>query len=435
MARAELIQVPEWGRVDLPPERDTPRWRERLLLAGRSRRGDAFRLSGRAVHARDLVGVVDAGPIQVQIVPKVHEDSTPDADTSHLLRMLVLAGLPVRTDVQPGRTPSGRLPLVEPILRHVSEELNRLVLSGIPRRYNERQEWADTVRGRIEMGRLARRRPGMEHRVPIRHAPLQRDNALTRLVKALASRLADATSSARTALLLRRTESVLDQVQDVPLTAGLASEVQLSRFESEWQWVVDFARQLAAGRAPDPVSAGEIAGFNLLFRLDDLFERVVRRALSNGLRGSDVVLEGRPKRHLLRAPDGQESMELEPDFLFFASGDPNRVLHVADAKWKRLRPARRNLGLSAPDVYQLSTYIRRFGVDDGWLVFPSGESMTEADPFNATALDLLPDLGSLEVVEVDVSRLLEEDEEERRAAEFRFAELALDRCRSTASAG
>lgn len=434
MTRAELIQVPEWGRVELPPDRDTPRWRERLLLAGRSDRGEAFRLSGKDLHARDLVGVVDAGPVQVQIVPKLYDESGPEDDASNLLRMLVIAGLPVRTDVQPGRTVSGRLPIVEPILRHVSEELHRLILSGIPRRYNETEEWSNTVRGRIDMGRLARRRPGMEHRVPIRHAPLQPDNPLTRLVRALVGRLAQATRSAKTAKLLRRSESLLAQVREVPLTAGLASEVRLTRFESEWQWVVDFACLLAGERSPDPVTAGTVGGFTLLFRLDDLFEQVVRRALSNGLAGSDVVLEGRPERNLLRTRDGQTAMELDPDLMFFATDDPDRVRHVADAKWKHLRPERPNLGLSSSDVYQISTYMRRFEVDEGWLVFPSVEPIPEGDPFDTHVLDLLPDLGSLEVVGVDVGRLLDEDDEMRKEAEGRFAELAMERCRPGGSA-
>src|SRR5882724_3296171 len=72
----EVIQIAEWGKVELPPRFDNPKTKARLLRQAASPFGNALVLRGQNLYAQGLVGVIDAGPLQLQIVPKVYTGST-----------------------------------------------------------------------------------------------------------------------------------------------------------------------------------------------------------------------------------------------------------------------------------------------------------------------------------------------------------------------
>lgn len=63
----EVIQVAEWGKVELPIVLTTRR--QRRVYNGKllPRSENALVLRGQDLYAQDLAGVIDAGPLQLQI--------------------------------------------------------------------------------------------------------------------------------------------------------------------------------------------------------------------------------------------------------------------------------------------------------------------------------------------------------------------------------
>jgi 5-methylcytosine-specific restriction endonuclease McrBC regulatory subunit McrC len=202
-------------------------------------------------------------------------------------------------------------------------------------------------------------------------APLQPDNVLSQLILALIHRLVSITRSARTSTTLQHCARLLDRVTLVPLTPGLVSRVQLTRFESEWQPVLDFARILLQGQSPNPVTGGSQSAFTLLFSLHDVFEALLRRLLPRALEDTPLQLAPRRNLNLLYSPSRDiEVLQLRPDYLFTTLGVSAKSQVVGDAKWKRLKYDRTTFDLSPSDIYQLTTYMARHHLQRGVLFFP-----------------------------------------------------------------
>ena len=417
-----LVQVQEWHSLVLPKGLDSPKVRQRILRAGDTSLGDAFRLRKGKVYARDLVGLVDVGPLQIQVVPKLYADSSMGDDAALLLDLLARTALPMRSAVLPSASKLSRMPISEPVFQHVASEIHRCLLYGVPRRYERVDCLSPTIRGRIDLGRAARRHPGQQHLVPIRHAPLQQDNPLTRVLRALSDRLASLTRIGRTRVALRRCSQVLHAAKASELSESLVDAVQLSRLEQHWGPLVEFARVIAKSATHDIARAGSHRGYGLLFPLDGIFETLLRKTVRRSLLGSALRLRGGKAagRLLRRVETGAEVRSIKPDLII--DHDPiGGIAIIGDAKWKRLQLGKSHLGVEQSDIYQLLAYMQRTQVEQGVLFFP--RATRSGDWVKKYEFDALPAAGRITVVEVGVEGLLTRDPLERSAADAAFRTL------------
>jgi 5-methylcytosine-specific restriction enzyme subunit McrC len=401
------IQTREFGHVPIPAGPLAARIERRLLRTTSDLPFNVFTVDRRGLRADAVVGVFDIGDVAVEILPKVEAGSTPEQDRAFLIDLLLFSEVVPRLVIRRGSVALGNDPLLEVLIRAAALEVAGLLRRGLPRRYSLRRENSPVIRGQIEFARLARRPPWDHQSLPIRYAPLQRNNPLGQIVRALVAILESSSKSARTISILRDCSTMLADVQLVPLTRGLIEQVQLSRFEEEWRPVLELASSLVAGKVPTPVTSGTTMQFTLLFPLSDLFERAIRRALRAELDQYDLVLEELVKNpRLLRRADSTEVISLRPDLLVARSGTREPVL-VADAKWKKLERGRA-YGVQPADVYQIATYMTRHQVAKGVLIFPMTDWMrhevigpTWTADFTFSGSD-----ASLRLVGVDIAKLV-----------------------------
>lgn len=402
----QLVQVTEWDRVRLPAEVDNPRMRRLIQTRAVTPFGDALVNRGRHLYAQGLAGMIDAGPVQIQIVPKIYWDSTTSEDAAVLLELFLLTARMRGVTIVPAATEAYRAPILEAVIQHVAATLERqLRAEGVPRRYAVQSEVGSTLRGRIDLAKVARRGPAQAHRLPITHHPLQGDNDLTRLLRSLALALAARSTIARSKAALYRCAGMLDEARTEPLTPALVSRVRPSRLEAHWSPFVELAELLTLGMAPNPIRPGDEGSVGLLFPLERLFENALREAMRMAVRGGAMRLSEQGRRlRLFAAPNDREIFPLKPD-LVLNEAVTGRAGVVGDAKWKRLLSTRSNLGVTVADAYQILAYMRRYSVRRGALFFPSAVPL--ADTWRRTTWSELGDDDHIvEIVEVDVVRVL-----------------------------
>lgn len=402
------IKCRENERLILPESLNTPRFRETLLDANARYPFDVFIRDRRGIRVCGIVGAMEVGNVQIQIVPKTSIASDYDEDAKFLLEVLKF------TD----RVPSAAMfqaatgvteSLMEVMVRAFAEEMVKLLTTEAPpRRYSELREVGTYIRGRIDFSAIARQLPTQSHQIPIRHAPLNTNNHLTRLIRATAECLKALTRSAKTKEILTVTTGLLGHVKAVPLTASLASGLVLSPFERPWQKVVDFAKALASNRFSSPVRSGELPAFGLLFTLHDLFEYSLRKTLREELKGQDLVLSPRvARRYLLRHVDAtgdSDLFPLRPDLMFLNAD--NEPCLIGDAKWKVLDPRDKRYGAEIDDVRQVAIYLSRYNIDTGVLIYPKTAWMGTTEEIWSSVY-VIPDTGkSIYMVAVDIRRLL-----------------------------
>jgi 5-methylcytosine-specific restriction endonuclease McrBC regulatory subunit McrC len=373
---------------------------------------EVFRIDQGGLRVCGAVGLLEVGGLQLELRPKV--ELAPNEDPARfLMDLLWKSGISPRLFPRAARTAVVADSIPEALIQAFADDLLQRLRWGPPRRYHQRIEESQVVRGRVDFGRLATRAPGRDQFVPVRYAPLQGDNPLAQVIKATSVRMLGLGRSARSRRMLHACVAQLPQADLVPLTAALVDRVRLTRFESDWHPVLAFARALVRNQAMSPVAGGGDPAVSLLFSLEDVFEGVLRLAIPQALAPTPFVLQHRPSRlRLLKHDDsGRELLQLRPDYVF-ASQSGERVA-VGDAKWKRLVNRGPGFGLRSSDAYQLTTYMARHGLANGILLFPWQPWMPVGW---AETYRLVGGPGRLRLVGADIAGLVSRSVERRDAA-------------------
>lgn len=395
---------------------------DRLMRSAAQLPADVFRRTSDGVKAGGYVGVVDLGWCQVELLPKIAEESSDSERRAFLLDLLNRSGLVPRPLISRASVETGRDRLLESLIAAFAERLHDELLHGVPRKYEVRDERVPQVKGRIRFGALARSLPSEHHRMPVRHAPLQHDNEITRSLRALVEVLARESVSPRILETLEHCDRMLGAATRKPLYRLRPGRVRLSTQEVRWRPYLDLAETVRRGQVPIPIHPGREEAFGLLFSLHDVFERLIRRTLA-GRSFREITLQHPPVRPRLLhpIPRGTPVITLRPDLLF-ADGSGNLTL-VADAKWKRLDKTSPSLGLTPGDVYQVATYMAAHSVDRGILLFPELSWMSVREVPWQRKFSLAGGQGQLTVGGVDAVGLASRNRIRRKEAIERLMTL------------
>jgi 5-methylcytosine-specific restriction enzyme subunit McrC len=416
-ARKPRLVVQEGGRLELPPQINGNRLRQRLLRVSANLPFDSFIIDRRGIRAASVVGMVDVGICQIEILPKVSSGSTVNESSQFLLNLLGASGLVPHASTLSGRVPIEKGGVLEPIIRAFAEDLWFRLLEGPPRRYAEQFGFSPVLRGRIVFEAMATRPIGNDQRLPVRYAPLQRDNQLSRLMLAVVGHLQGCTRSMQTRRTLQYCAALLGGFSPGPLTPEAVETVHLNRLETHWEPVLAFARALVSRRSPQVVSSGDFSFFSLLFSLDDLFEGALRKSLKIALKDTGLLLVNQsPAMYLLRSVEnGSHVLPMRPDYLFVSGYESEKKL-VGDAKWKRLDAESRSFGLKPADAYQLTAYMASHDVQKGVLFFPRDEWMSSKGELWHHRFALTGGTGTVTVAAVDIYGLVSKDHERQKKA-------------------
>ena len=295
--RTEVPAARERDRLAFTEETD---WQRRHLLDRTSELPEDLFVPGRGRTLRvgGYVGIVDTGRLYIELLPRVSATESAKEDRQFLLDLLAESKImPAPRRREASIAVEGRR-LLEVVIRFTAVRLLELLAEGAPRRYHPTEEESTTLRGRLNMRAMATSLPTQSHLFPIRHAPLQRNNRLSRLLSALCNSLLLETRDPESRRLLMQSKGHLQTwTGHAQLDTALVDSVVLFPSESQWEPFVVLASAIVRGRAPHPVEAGSSAGYGLLFSMDDLFERLLRVRLL-ALRSSDEPL----------APEGRASI-------------------------------------------------------------------------------------------------------------------------------
>jgi 5-methylcytosine-specific restriction enzyme subunit McrC len=401
---------------------------DRLLRSAARHPSDVLRRTVDGVRAGPYVGVLDFGWCQVEILPRVSDDLTDQDRRLFLLSLLGQAGLVPAPMISRAAVMAGRERVLDSLVRAFAELLHDELVLGVPRRYHVRSDRVPQVKGRILFGQLARSLPSERHRIPVRFAPLQYDNVVTRTLRAVVTVLAREAVVPRTLEALEHCDRMLGAAAHVPLAQLRPDRIRLTRQEWRWKPFLELATVMRSGQVPIPISHGQTDAFGLLFSLHDVFERLIRVTLQ----GSEVAglrLERRPRspRLLHPVPTGVPALPLKPDVLLVdRSGAPGLV---ADAKWKDLSPGSASLGLTPSDAYQVAVYMAAHTVPQGLLLFPQRAWMNPEphEPWHRS-FRLAGGQGTLVIAGADVVGLVSRDPATRLRAKRqleRAVELAM----------
>jgi 5-methylcytosine-specific restriction enzyme subunit McrC len=408
----------EGSLVTLPASPNRNHIIDQLLRYSAGAPFQCFRLKRGALYAAEVVGTIQIGKLRLSILPK-SDLGDEERDKEFLLNLLRSAGyLGPKSVTSAASVRATSLDPLEAVLTELGREILLLLHKGVPRRYEEVETESEILRGRVDFGKLCRRLPGGDAKLPIRYTPLSSTNALTRTVRWVAESLMLMARSSEARRILGEVLTHLEYVSGRRPTRADVHTLTLSRYEKSWARTVEIAQLLMDGKFIDPTFAGRTDAFGMLFPLQHLFERTLRGILAEGGKelGLSVTHRSEPL-HMLRDASDASLLRLKPDYVFLRTRQP---VMLGDAKWKRLSKDARAHGVERADIYQMNAYLTRYQIDRGALFVPRMHWM---EPGWHKRFTIPPANQNIHLVSIDIEKLVSHVRTIRNEARKNFKDI------------
>jgi len=371
--------VREWQRIDYGDGKPPLEQEQAERIAAIAKRstfaggGEGVLEHGRkGLRARGVVGVIAAQGCQLEILPKVEgpgeREATDDALRRRLVHMLaVVYDLPVDAGSL-ARLGWQKDTILEHLIRLFCARLVEAVRMGMPRRYLERADDLPALRGRLDFARQFSRHAVAPQRLACLYDDLSPDILLNQMMHAAVTRLLRVAQATDNQRMLRELRFAYAGVSEVSVRSLRWDRITLDRTNRRWSELLSLARLFLDDRH-QRTTAGDIDGYALLFKMDDLFERYVARLITRTLAGCGyrVTSQGGHRNCLYEGSEGR--FRTRPDLLI-RQGE--RIELVIDTKWKRMTPRIDDpkQGVSQADVYQLMAYSQLYECPTVMLLYP-----------------------------------------------------------------
>ncbi len=307
------------------------------------------------------------------------------------------------------------------IISTMVAQTEALLRDGMYLAYVSLQQELGLVRGRILLGRQLAELGGLSHRHICEYGELTEDVTENRVVATtlhLALRMGalqeDSGLLKRLRALVLRTRSIT-LYRDPHQALQALSIANLHRLNARYAPTLALCRLLLSGMTlAETEGSHPFASF--LINMPRLFESFLTTQLCSYLEPYGLRIVAQKSDYL----DEERSVGIRPDILIYraASGRATPLL-VLDAKYKVLSGSEAS---NSQDLYQISAYMGRFGVDHGMLVYPQFVGPVDK------SLQLKGAAKSIRIVTLDISSGAPTDLQGRCAQLAQLvAELALSR--------
>jgi 5-methylcytosine-specific restriction enzyme subunit McrC len=339
----------------------TTRYPHQLEVVATAERG-IYRVAARQHVGR--IGLPGGGLLVIE--PKV--------GVRHLFHMLAVAADLARFQPPPAELAPD--PEIYPfVLATLVRQVETLLQAGLYQGYEEREDDLPFVRGRINLPAQLRRHGDLRHRHICVYAERTPDTAENRIIAATLRAL-PALLAPGEAVLIRHARALLRRFAEVtPLSRGQAllalERLTLHRLNAAYAPVLGLCR-LALHHLSLVEQAGAHPFASFLVEMPRLFERYLTVRLREHLAPAGLRIVAQRRDYL----DEAARVGIRPDVLVYPAAGDAPVL-VLDAKYRRLSTLAGS-DLNA-DLYQISAYMDRYGLQQGVLVYPRFSPTEEAD--------------------------------------------------------
>jgi len=338
---------------------------------------DYFTVGYRSLTFASYVGVIQVGPLTIEVLPKA--DKAVDGDKvkwrNALVDMLRECGYLKLASVSRADLHLRRASLFDLYMEAFLDEVRVVLHQGLVKKYRQAEGNVPALKGRLQFSRHLSENLIHRERFYTVHTRYDRDNVFNSILKRgmeVVSRVA------RSSHLQREAKGLVDRFDDVPgkrITMETFSRLRYDRNTERYRYAIALARLIILNYQPD-VRAGREDVLAIMFDMNALFETYVFRQLRRTVRRSprsDIEVTGQCSQRFWKSPYG--SRGLRPDIVIrWGDGDPSTCA-VLDTKWKI--PKTRHP--DDADLKQMYAYNLQFGSRNSYLLYPRTPGATDVD--------------------------------------------------------
>ena len=354
---------------------------------------DFIHLGYKSLKATQFVGVLQAGGLTLEILPKIDYDNTGDANVapgsalhnraaeSAARNLLFLLSYTHNIKIHKqdlAHLATQRANWFELLTSLFAVDLHRLIQRGIVRNYVPVEDTLPLIRGRWLVERQLARRPHVRHRFDLRYDEFSSDNLLNRIFRYVVETLLPQTYDPTNRVLLLDLQVWLS---DVGFQQSFSKEeldsILFTRLNEHYRPAFNLARMFVEHTILQ-LSAGGRQTFAFVFDMNLLFEQFVAQFLLRHKRfifpdaGETLKLRLQSTgkvNYLARQMPGQgDVFHLKPDIL--VENRYGKPILIVDTKYKQLDAGRGDAGVSEGDMYQMLAYATGFDCPRTLLIYP-----------------------------------------------------------------
>jgi 5-methylcytosine-specific restriction enzyme subunit McrC len=329
-----------------------------------------YDLRHQAVRFRHYVGVLQAGDLTIEVLPKA--DAVPGAMPAEgedfdrwrrlLLRMLAEAGLLPVDSFNTALLHEREDNLLELYLGLFLTEVEALLHRGLVKRYRQREGQVKALKGSLLFGPHLARNVVHQERFYTRHQSYDRDHLPHHLLRQALARLPALTAAPGLRGRAARALLAWPDAEPVQPTAATFARLRYDRKTAPYRPALRIARLLLLRLSPE-VSSGPQELIALFFNMNHIWETYLRRTLQR-LVPAGWEVHKPAKVVFWQAKSGPPS-RMQPDILL---RHPQHGTLILDAKWKR--PTGRH---AENDLRQLFAYAQHFEATHVRLLYPQAK--------------------------------------------------------------
>lgn len=320
----------------------------------------------------------------LEILPKTGKvDGTSISSTAVDMRLMLLRMLQALPDTpfkmlnQQSFVQLAKLPLLNIFIQHALTSVGQVLLRGLKRHYQTKQDNTTVLRGRLLVQQQLLHNHSNQARFYSQHEDYVIDcpeNRILRLALDYLNKIAYGTSQQHLI------QSYISQLRTVPQCLDVSQDfrlIALDRNTQHYAPALQWAKLIIDGFRP-AIAFGQQPIFSMLFDMNKLFERSVAQHLRQQL-PDHWQLKTQQQGAALLQVNNLPQQKLQPDVLLY--NQLNQAIAILDAKWKMKTGNTFNqLKPDQQDLYQVFAYAAAYLPHGGHvcLIYPKTVQFTGA---------------------------------------------------------
>lgn len=347
------------------------------------RRIEYFRIINKGIQFTNYVGVIQAGNLTIEILPKVDKGNTTAANASieeldteisekkqqwHnvLLQMLKECRLLQVNHVDYANLNLRSNSILDIYIELFLEEVESLLHEGLLKKYKKQQGNQTALKGQLLFAKQIAYNSTHQERFYIRYTEYNRNNIFNQILYKTLQLVP--TISNNSYLLDKVGRLLLDfpEVANCIVTPDTFNRLQYDRKTERYKEAMLISKTLLLNYRPD-ITGGTENVIAILFDMNKLWEEFVYRRLKKEEGISNITVQRQQSANFWKPDSSNYSKKIRPDIVLkYREGDIEQTV-VVDTKWKILQ----DLIPSDQDLKQMFVYNLFWGCNRSVLLYPA----------------------------------------------------------------
>lgn len=294
--------------------------------------GAFFTLTHNGIKFQQYVGVIQAGNLTIEILPKIGRDTDlkeNKADWQHVLIEMLRECNWMKVHSHEKASLQFRYnSILEAYLELFVAECEDIVRQGLIKKYRTEHANCNSLKGKLLFSQNIRKNLVHQERFFTSHQVYDRNNILNQI---LYKALQVIPLISQSPLLRDRVFSILlsfPELEDIIIRPEIFDNLVFDRKTAPYREAIEIAAMLLLNFRPD-ISSGHNNVLAILFDMNDLWEEYIFRQLyRHCFRGWSITAQ--KEKYFWKQTDGNRRKIIKPDIVIMANG--KKI--IIDTKWK-----------------------------------------------------------------------------------------------------